>query len=340
MHGGTIVGREPGRRRARGSRVDLPRDPRLVAGTPGRRTGRRGLRGRSATPVGRARAATRQHEETSPSDAPAGESGTGTARAITHHHPAAHRPPPARTSHHDDDHAPIQRPVRATQRHDRRPTDPPASAAPASGDDRCARHRAGWTDSDAHAAGERYTPAPEPRPDWARDREDRSAADRPSAGTSRRPRPRRSRRAVAHAPRTGRCGSLVGAALLSAVLASGGTVLALGAAGALDRTAPPSPVTAQGTNVGAAQPVTIDESSATIDVAAKVSPAVVRITVTGSHDAGDLGVIPETGVGSGVIYDSDGWILTNRHVVEGGDEFDVELKDGRVLRARSTASTR
>ena len=42
-------------------------------------------------------------------------------------------------------------------------------------------------------------------------------------------------------------------------------------------------------------------------------------------------MIPETGVGSGVIYDSNGWILTNRHVVEGGSEFDVELKDGRVL---------
>jgi S1-C subfamily serine protease len=69
----------------------------------------------------------------------------------------------------------------------------------------------------------------------------------------------------------------------------------------------------------------------TINVAAKVSPAVVRITVTGSTDAGNLGIIPETGVGSGVIYDSNGWILTNRHVVEGGNEFDVELKDGRIL---------
>ena len=43
------------------------------------------------------------------------------------------------------------------------------------------------------------------------------------------------------------------------------------------------------------------------------------------------GVIPETGVGSGVIFDSNGWILTNHHVVEGGEKFDVELKDGRVL---------
>ena len=101
------------------------------------------------------------------------------------------------------------------------------------------------------------------------------------------------------------------------MLASGGTVLALGAAGALDRAAPAA-ATAPGTNVGAVKPVTIDESSATIAVAAKVSPAVVRITVTGSANAGDLGVIPETGVGSGVIYDSHGWILTNKHVVEGG----------------------
>ena len=32
------------------------------------------------------------------------------------------------------------------------------------------------------------------------------------------------------------------------------------------------------------------------------------------------GVIPQTGVGSGVIFDANGWILTNHHVVEGGDE--------------------
>ena len=120
------------------------------------------------------------------------------------------------------------------------------------------------------------------------------------------------------------------ASLLSAVLASGGTVLALGAVGALNRPTS-APTTALGTSVGAPQPVTIDESSATINVAAKVSPAVVRITVTGSADAGNLGVIPETGVGSGVIFDSNGWILTNRHVVQGGQTFDVELKDGRVL---------
>jgi 2-alkenal reductase len=65
-------------------------------------------------------------------------------------------------------------------------------------------------------------------------------------------------------------------------------------------------------------------------VAAKASPAVVRIEVNGSVDTSQ-GIIPERGVGSGVIYDANGWILTNRHVVEGSDQLSVELNDGRVL---------
>jgi serine protease Do len=128
--------------------------------------------------------------------------------------------------------------------------------------------------------------------------------------------------------------TVLAASLLSAVLASGGTVLALGATGALDHQAVSPTAANQGTNVGAVQPVAIDESSATIAVAAEVSPAVVRITVTGTANAGNFGVIPETGVGSGVIFDSNGWILTNHHVVEGGEKFDVELKDGRVLQGK------
>jgi len=175
---------------------------------------------------------------------------------------------------------------------------------------------------------DRYAPAPEPRADWARD------WDAPVAPTPERwyePAPVIEPVAPTAARRRGTgVGSLLAASLLSAVLASGGTVLALEAAGALGRPASVS-TAAQGTTVDAAQPVTIDESSATINVAAKVSPAVVRITVTGSSNAGNLGVIPETGVGSGVIFNSTGWILTNRHVVQGGETFDVELNDGRVL---------
>ncbi|MBA2756334.1 MAG: trypsin-like peptidase domain-containing protein [Chloroflexi bacterium] len=117
------------------------------------------------------------------------------------------------------------------------------------------------------------------------------------------------------------------------VLASGGTVIALNASGALDRPAAAAAPTAASTGrtVGSSQPVTITESSATIDVAAAVSPAVVRITTTGTVDT-NQGVIPETGVGSGVIYDANGWILTNRHVVSGSQQMQVELNDGRVLK--------
>ncbi len=133
------------------------------------------------------------------------------------------------------------------------------------------------------------------------------------------------------AVRTGRTGtgSILTAALLSAVLASTGTVFTLKATGALDQAAP-APTSVTGSTVASGQPVTIDESSATIAVAAKVSPAVVRITTSGDVETNG-GIIPESGVGSGVIYDSAGWILTNRHVVEGSDEMQVELNDGRTF---------
>lgn len=41
-----------------------------------------------------------------------------------------------------------------------------------------------------------------------------------------------------------------------------------------------------------------------------------------------------SGTGSGVIYTSDGYILTNNHVVEFADEYDVTLFDGREFKAR------
>jgi S1-C subfamily serine protease len=133
--------------------------------------------------------------------------------------------------------------------------------------------------------------------------------------------------------RGGVVGPVLLSALLAATIASGGTYLALNASGALDR-APAQTGSTNTTTVGAQQPVTIDESSAIIQAAAKVSPAVVRITVEGVSSNAFGGEIPERGVGSGVIYDQAGWILTNRHVVtnESGElvkTLTVELKDGR-----------
>jgi serine protease DegQ len=43
---------------------------------------------------------------------------------------------------------------------------------------------------------------------------------------------------------------------------------------------------------------------------------------------------PQVGLGSGVIVSADGYLLTNNHVVEGADEIEVQLTDGRQSRAR------
>ena len=42
----------------------------------------------------------------------------------------------------------------------------------------------------------------------------------------------------------------------------------------------------------------------------------------------------QRGLGSGVIVGSDGYILTNNHVVDGADDIQVELTDGTTMKAK------
>jgi Do/DeqQ family serine protease len=49
---------------------------------------------------------------------------------------------------------------------------------------------------------------------------------------------------------------------------------------------------------------------------------------------GDQDNEPQVGLGSGVIVSAEGYILTNNHVVEGADEIEVALNDGRRTRAK------
>ena len=49
-------------------------------------------------------------------------------------------------------------------------------------------------------------------------------------------------------------------------------------------------------------------------------------------------VFPVEGVGSGVIIDEKGYILTNNHVIDDADRLKVTLADGRVLKGRVAGS--
>lgn len=100
-------------------------------------------------------------------------------------------------------------------------------------------------------------------------------------------------------------------------------------------------------------------NQAFVEVAEKVSPTVVVLTVTqkpgeeslDSTDTDEDGQTPREfwkkfheqfqdtpmekliGQGSGVIIRTNGYILTNRHVVEDAEKIEVKLKDGRTFKA-------
>ena len=177
-----------------------------------------------------------------------------------------------------------------------------------------------------------YSPPPEPHPEWMR-----SAWLDPTVQPEGTPASVPTEPVTAPPPVAKRggpdgVGRILAAAALSAVLASGGTVALLEGTGALNR---PAGSGSTGQLAGqTSHPVAVDDSSAVVNAAATVSPAVVQITATGTTTDQFGGQIPERGVGSGVIYDQAGWILTNKHVVQTADgaiasQLTVELKDGR-----------
>ncbi|HKU49225.1 MAG TPA: trypsin-like peptidase domain-containing protein [Nitrososphaera sp.] len=70
----------------------------------------------------------------------------------------------------------------------------------------------------------------------------------------------------------------------------------------------------------------------------KVGKSIVNIaSVRMLHDQ-LFRVFPVEGVGSGVIIDEKGYILTNNHVIDDADRLKVTLADGRVLRGKVAGS--
>jgi serine protease Do len=147
----------------------------------------------------------------------------------------------------------------------------------------------------------------------------------PPSGTEPRPSSSGSRR------RAGLTGSIVAAAVLSAVIAAGGTAaLVTGPLAPAEQT--PSAATGAGVPTSVGTGASAAPESDLTAVVARVRDSVVTITSEGFSSRGG-GQIPATGVGSGVILTSSGYILTNRHVTAGSSSLSVELADGRTFPA-------
>lgn len=130
-------------------------------------------------------------------------------------------------------------------------------------------------------------------------------------------------------------------ALIASVVGSGLTYTALIASGqvgspiAIVPTDSPSPSAAPlaiASNPPGQTPGSVANSdqTAVTHAAQAISPAVVTIT-TQLGQSTDPFSLPSTGVGSGFIFDAQGWILTNHHVVADATQVSVELQDGSQL---------
>ena len=81
-------------------------------------------------------------------------------------------------------------------------------------------------------------------------------------------------------------------------------------------------------------PISDARNTPIVQAAKKVGPAVVGITNKAvARDWFNRQVEIDKGTGSGVIFRSDGYIVTNNHVIEGAKDITVALADGRTLPA-------
>ena len=125
-------------------------------------------------------------------------------------------------------------------------------------------------------------------------------------------------------------GALMGMVVTGAVLFSGCS--GLGAVASSDAGIPETSRPAVSTGTGNLSDA---RNTPTVRVAKAVGPAVVGITNKAvARDWFNNQVQVEQGVGAGVIFRSDGYIVTNNHVIEGAREILVSLSDGRSVKGK------
>jgi 2-alkenal reductase len=75
---------------------------------------------------------------------------------------------------------------------------------------------------------------------------------------------------------------------------------------------------------------TAPEDETLVQLYARVNPSVVNITIYTNVDQG--GMLPAS-QGSGFVYDPEGYVVTNAHVVHGSDQIEVTFADGLIRKA-------
>ena len=119
--------------------------------------------------------------------------------------------------------------------------------------------------------------------------------------------------------------AMLGASVLSAVLASTAT---FGLVSIATDQSPATPTAAETAQTVAANTASRGTDADLTGVIATARESVVTVTTKVATGRG-----PATGVGSGLILTSNGYVLTNRHVVEGAESLSVTLLDGSTYDA-------
>jgi len=82
------------------------------------------------------------------------------------------------------------------------------------------------------------------------------------------------------------------------------------------------------------------EEDSVVELIEKVTKSVVNVnTLRVFHDV-FYRVVPVKGMGSGFIFDEEGYILTNNHVIEKAERIVVTMTDGRVLEGKLVGACR